>query len=103
MKFIAEEKITPVEKEKLNILKKIVDRKISAEANVVSILYKKPELFNNTDITMDSFSSNIWRVFFVIASAVYKTEDKAKLDDITIGFYLEKHEKLKNKYVEWWV
>lgn len=48
---------------KLNILKKIVDRKISAEANVVSILYKKPELFNNTDITRDSFSSNIWRVF----------------------------------------
>lgn len=101
MKFIAEEKITPVEKEKLNILKKIVDRKISAEANVVSILYKKPELFNNTDITRDSFSSNIWRVFFVIASAVYKTEDKAKLDDITIGFYLEKHEKLKEKYIEY--
>ena len=99
MKFIAEEKITPVEKEKLNILKKIVDRKISAEANVVSILYKNPELFNNTDITRDSFSSNIWRVFFVIASAVYKTEDKAKLDDITIGFYLEKHEKLKEKYI----
>ena len=40
-------------------------------------------------------------MFFVIASAVYKTEDKAKLDDITIGFYLEKHEKLKNKYVEY--
>lgn len=101
VEFIADTKLTPFEKEKLNTLKKIVERKISSEANVVSILYKEPQLFDNVDLKMEDFSSNIWRVFFVIANAVYNTEKKPKLDDITIGFYLEKHDKLKEKYVEY--
>ena len=58
-------------------------------------------MFDNVELKIENFSSNIWRVFYVIASAVYTTENKPSLDDITIGFYLEKHTKLKEKYVEY--
>lgn len=94
-------KLTAFEKEQIETAKKILEYKLSSEANVVSILYKVPEEFNNINITADDFHNNAWRVYFIIAQDIVVNEQKNSLDDITIGMYLEKHPKLKPKYEEY--
>ena len=93
--------LTPFEKETIETAKKILDYKTAAEANVVAILYKSPDEFYNTNLTLEDFSINTWKVFFQIAHDLVLVEKKNVLDDITVGFYLEKHSKLKAKYEEY--
>lgn len=50
---------------------------------------------------MESFSNNIWRVYWTIANDILTVEKKNILDEITVGLYLEKHLKLKGKYDEY--
>ena len=50
---------------------------------------------------LDDFSINTWKVFWSIANGVIIQEKKQVLDDITIGLYLGKHPKLKEKYEEY--
>lgn len=82
--------------EKLKSLsqKKILEYKMACEANIVSILYKKPELFNECDLTITDFDINCWRVYFETGRRIIK-EGKKTLDDVTFGLYLEKHSKLQ--------
>lgn len=94
-------KVTAFEKEVLNTAKKVAEFKIAAEANVVSILYKAPDKLYDTNLTLDDFTENAWRVYFQIAHDIVLLEKKNVLDDITIGLYLEKHPKLKAKYDEY--
>lgn len=94
-------KTTAFEKEMIGTAKKVVEFKTAAEANVVSILYKSPDKLYDTNLTLEDFTENTWRVFFQIAHDIILIEKKSILDDITIGLFLEKHPKLKAKYDEY--
>ncbi len=96
-----DKKLTPFQSEMIATAKKVIEYKIGAEANVVSIIYKHPDELYNTNLTLDDFSNNIWKVYFQIAYDNVIVEKKEILDDITIGLYLEKHSKLKQKYDEY--
>lgn len=91
---------TPFEKEKIDTAKKILEYKLASEANIVSIFYKNPELLYETNLTIDDFTNNTWKVYFEIAYSIVVEEKKNILDDITVGLYLDKHPKLKAKYNE---
>lgn len=93
--------LTPFEKEKIETAKKILSYKLSSEANIVSIIYKNPDFLYNCGLTLDDFSNNIWKVYFQISYDVIINEKKNTLDEITVGLYLEKHSKLRNKYMEY--
>lgn len=103
---MAEKKInktvaTPYQKELIETVKKIREFKLATEANIVSILYKNKELyFTYSNLKLSDFSNNAWKVYFQIGQDVVIKEQKM-LDEITINFYLEKHSKLKDKYVEY--
>lgn len=94
-------KLSPFESEMIETAKKVLEYKIAAEANVVSIIYKSPDKIYDTRLTIDNFSDNVWKVYFEIANELILKEGKNVLDDITIGLYLEKHPKLKAKYYEY--
>lgn len=94
-------KLTPFEKEQIDTAKKVLEYKTGAEANVVSIIYKEPELLYNTNLTLEDFHDNVWRVYFEIARELILVEKKSTLDEITIGMFLEKHNKLRAKYEEY--
>lgn len=94
-------KLSPFEEETIKVAKKVLEYKIAAEANVVAILYKSPDLIFNTNLQLDDFNNNIWKVYFEIAYELVYVEKKSALDDITVGLYLEKHPKLKAKYQEY--
>ena len=96
-----EVKLTAFEQELVETMKKVKEYKLSAEANIVSIIYKDPESLYNLDLKLEDFSNNIWRVYFNIASDLILKEKKPALDDITVGLYLEKHAKLREKYDEY--
>ncbi|EPB8173109.1 helicase [Clostridium perfringens] len=89
------------EKEKETI-KKIRDYKLIDESNIVSILWKDPELFFTYDnLSIKNFIHNEWKVFYQIGYDVVVNENKKHLDEITVNLYLEKHPKLKAKYEEY--
>lgn len=94
-------KLTPFQKETIEVAKKIVEYKLSAEANIVSIIYKKPDVLYDGNLVLEDFSNNVWRVYFQIAYDIILIERKNTLDDITVGIYLEKHSKLRAKYDEY--
>jgi len=91
-------KLTPHQEELVKAAKKVKEYKLAAEANVVSILWAERDLYFVYDsLTLNDFSNNIWKVYWEIGKDIVVKEDKI-LDEITINFYLEKHEKLKEKY-----
>lgn len=94
-------KLTPYQEEKLKCAKQVKEYKIACEANIVSIFYKKPELMYDYQLKLEDFSENTWRVYWQIAYDIIVKEKKSVLDDITVGLYLEKHSKLKQKYDEY--
>ena len=94
-------KLTPFEQETIEVLKQINEYKLAAEANVVSIIYKEPDLLRETNLTSDEFHNNAWRVFFTIANDLILIEKKNTLDLITFNLYLEKHQKLAAKVEEY--
>ena len=94
-------KLTAFEQEMVETAKLILEYKLPAEANIVAILYKKPDEFYNTNLNLTEFTNNTWRVYFQIAHEIILVERKNVLDDITVGLYLEKHPKLKAKYIEY--
>lgn len=94
-------KLTPFQEEQLNTAKKVKEYKLSCEANIVSIFYKQPDLLFDYDIKLEEISENAWRVYYQIAYDIVVKEKKPSLDEMTVGFYLEKHDKLKEKYDEY--
>ena len=94
-------KLTPFEQEMIDTAKLILEHKLVPEANIVAILYKKPDELYNTNLKLNEFSNNIWRVYFEIAYGIVLIEKKNVLDDMTVGFYLENHKKLKKKFEEY--
>lgn len=94
-------KLTPYQEEVLKCAKEVKEYKVIAEANVVSILYKQPDLTFDYPLQLEDFTENTWRVYWQIANDIIVVEKKSVLDDITVGLYLEKHPKLKQKYEEY--
>ena len=91
-------KLTPYQEELLKAAKTVKEYKLACEANIVSIYYKKPDLMYDFELKLEDFTENTWRVYWQIAYDIVIKEHKPVLDDITIGLYLEKHNKLKQKY-----
>lgn len=94
-------KTSAFEQEIISTAKQISEFKLATEANVVAILYKKPDEFYNTNVTLSDFSHNTWKIYFEIAYELIMVEKKTVLDEVTVGLYLEKHPKLKSKYNEY--
>ena len=92
---------TPFEQEVLEVAHIVQEYRLDAECNIVAIVYKNPEELFNINLKTEDFSNNEWRVFFEIAYQIICVEKKATLDDMTVGFYLEKHPRLKDKYLEY--
>lgn len=77
------------------------DAKIIAESNVIGMFYKNPESIGEYErINLNDFTLDESKVRFSIAKALFK-EGKLSLDPLTVGFYLEQHPKLKNKFAEY--
>lgn len=94
-------KISPYQEEVIKCAKEIKEYKVIAEANVVAIFYKQPDLLLDYSMQLEDFSENVWRVYWQIANDIIVVEKKSVLDDMTVGLYLEKHPKLKSKYEEY--
>ena len=94
-------KLSAFEQELVETIKKINEYKEACEANIVSILYKNPDSIFETNLSLEEFNNNIWKVYWTIANDIVKLEKKSVLDDITVGLYLEKHSKLRDKYEEY--
>ena len=65
------------------------------------VAINKPQLLTEYDITQDDFSSNMWRVFYEVVKGVAIDEEKQVLDVPTVKFYLDKHPKLNDKFIEY--
>lgn len=99
---MAKKEITIFQQELLESIKKIKEYKIACESNISFIFWKNPSLYYMHDeIKLSNFSNNIWKVYWQIGCDIILKEKKEHLDDITVGLYLEKHPKLKNKYDEY--
>ena len=94
-------KLTPYQEELLKAVKIVKEYKLACEANIVSIYYKKPDLMYDFELKLEDFTENTWRVYWQIAYDIVIKEHKPVLDDVTIGLYLEKHNKLKKKYEDY--
>ena len=90
--------MTPFEKECVEVIKKINEYKLIAEANAVSTLYKNPDLIRETSLKLEDLSNNTWKVYFSIANDIINVEKKNTLDEVTVNMYLSKHDKLREKY-----
>lgn len=94
-------KLTPYQEELLKAVKTVKEYKLACEANIVSIYYKRPDLMYDFELKLEDFTENTWRVYWQIAYDIVIKEHKPVLDDVTIGLYLEKHNKLKKKYEDY--
>lgn len=85
-----------------NTIAKIEQFKLSCEANIVSIFWKNPELlYEYDDLKLEDFDENSWRVYWQIVNDIVISEGKTSLDEVTVGIYLAKHDKLKEKFTEY--
>lgn len=91
-------KLTPFEKQQSEAAKQILEYKLGAEASIVSMIYKNPDLLRETNLQLNDIHNNCWRVYFEIARDMIINEQKATLSEVDIGLYLEKHPKLADKY-----
>jgi len=83
-------------------IKEIKSYKKACEANIVSILWKVPELFYSyNSLELKDFTYNEWKVYWTVGKEIVTSESKPALDEVTVGLYLEKHPQLKKKYEEY--
>lgn len=93
-------KLTPFEKQQNEAAKQIIEYKLGAEASIVAMIYKNPDLLRETNLTINDFHTNCWKVYFEIARDLIINERKAVLSEIDVGLYLEKHPELSKVYYE---
>lgn len=94
-------KLTPFEKEQSEAAKQILEYKLGSEASIVSMIYKNPDLLRETNLQLNDFHHNVWKVYFAIAFDMIVNERMVTLSEIDVGIYLEKHPKLAAKYDEY--
>jgi len=93
--------MTPYQQEMLKALTKVKEYKKPIEANIIGCMFKNSELYYDCELTLDHFSHNEWKVYFAIIKNLVEVEKKEVLDEITVGLFLEKHDKLRAKYEEY--
>jgi len=91
-------KPTPFEKQQAEAAKQILEYKLGDEASIVSMIYKNPDLLRETNLTINDFHHNCWKVYFEIARDMIINEKKVTLSEVDIGLYLDKHSQLADKY-----
>ena len=91
-------KLTPFQQQQAEAAKQILEYKLGAEASIVSMIYKNPDLLRETNLSLNDFHHNCWKVYFEIARDMIINERKVTLSEVDIGLYLEKHSKLADKY-----
>lgn len=91
-------KLSPFEKQQAEAARQILEYKLGAEASIVSMIYKNPDLLRETNLNLNDFHHNCWKVYFEIAKDLIINEKKVTLSEVDIGLYLEKHPKLADKY-----
>lgn len=94
-------KLTPFEQQQREAAKKVFEYKLGAEASIVSMIYKSPDLLRETNLTINDFHENTWRVYFEVARDLVLNEKKATISEVDVGLYLGKHEALLKKYEEY--
>lgn len=99
--IIDKKELTPFEQQLVETIKKVNEYKNDIEGNIIFSIYKQPDLIHDSNLNLDEFTNNIWKVYFVIAQQLLIVQQMKDLDEMTVGFYLEKHEKLKAKYYEY--
>lgn len=98
---MSNDKKTDKKQDKLALIKEIKDKKMSAESSVVLNIYKNTELYFDSDLTVDSFSSKVWRFYYAIAQKLI-LEGKRVLDDVTVGLYMEtRKQSMKDLYEQY--
>lgn len=95
----SETALTPYEQELRKAITKVREYKTIAEANIVSLFWKNPELMYAHNIKLEDLHENMWKVYWTVANEIFIKEKKI-LDEVTVNFYLEKHPKLKDKLDE---
>lgn len=81
-----------------DIVNKLKEDKVGAEANVVGLLYKSPNLiYESESLNSNDFHSDIWKNYFSIAKRVID-DGKSVLDEVTIGLFVNKFPKVKSFY-----
>ena len=98
---MAKETKAKMSEDTVEAAKKVLEFKLACEANIVSIFYKDSQKIFDYNLEVSDFSNNTWRVYYQIAYDLAVKESKPVLDEVTVGLYLEKHEKLKAKYDEY--
>lgn len=68
----------------------------SSEANIVSAIYGKPDLYFGCRLKSEDFYVNSWRVYYLIAEDIINSGKTLTEDNI--NFYLDQHLKLKSVY-----
>ena len=91
-------KLSPFQKQQAEAASQILEYKLGAEASIVSMIYKNPDLLRETNLELNDIHNNCWRVYFAIAYDMIVNEKMATLSEVDIGLYLEKHSKLADKY-----
>lgn len=91
-------KLNAFQKQQAEISNKLLGYKLGEEASIVSMIYKNPDLLRETNLELQEFSHNCWRVYFEIAKDLIINEKMVTLSEVDIGLYLEKHPKLADKY-----
>lgn len=90
-----------IKREILKLKKEVLGYKTITEANIVGMFYKNIDNLRTSELSLKDFNDNTWKVYYAIANEIVIKEKKEVLDDITIGLFLEKHPKLKDKYDEY--
>ena len=67
-----QQEMTPFQKEQYEIIQKINEFKLAAEASVVSIIYKKPDMITEINLKIEDFTNNCWRVYFAICFRIWR-------------------------------
>ena len=67
-------KLSPYQEEVLKCAKEVKEYKVVAEANVVAIFFKQPELILDYPMQLEDFTENTWRVYWQIANDIIVIE-----------------------------
>lgn len=93
-------KANPVDEYRVQIAKEIISQTANIEGQIVCCIYNEPSLLYELNLTLNDFHTNTWRVYFEIARALVVDERKEVINDIEVGLYLNRHDKLKKEYTE---
>lgn len=93
-------KLTPFEQQQSEAARQILGYKLGAEASIVAMIYKNPDLLRETNLEITDFHNDCWKIYFEIARDLILNEKKVTLSEVDIGLYLEKHPKLAKRYYD---